>query len=99
MRYIVNERSIKLRRKRALRESLSIHHDAESKGTTQSSSSHRLVKKIKALFSCRFWEGISERTDDETLVDTKLMSYAYFEIGIIETIGSWECSQAYPFLG
>ena len=68
----VDERSIELRWDLALRESLSIHHDAESKGTTQSSSSHRLVKKIKALFSCRFWEDISERTDDKTLVDTKL---------------------------
>ena len=88
MRYIVNERSIKLRRKRALRESLSIHRDFEAQETIKSSLLHRLVKKIKAPFSSTFWEDISERTDDETLVDTKLMSYAYFEIGIIETIGS-----------
>ena len=79
---------MKLRQKWALRESLSIHRDVGAQETIQSLLLHRLVKKIKAPFSCRFWEDISERTDDETLVDTKLMSYAYFEIGIIETIGS-----------
>ena len=30
-----------------------------------------------------------EQTDDETLVDGKLLSYAYLEAGVIEMIGSY----------
>lgn len=31
-----------------------------------------------------FWEDVFEKSDDETLVDGKLLSYAYLEAGMIE---------------
>jgi sodium/potassium-transporting ATPase subunit alpha len=46
------------------------------------------MRKLKSPFTRQFWEDLFEPTDDETLVDGKVLSYAYLEVGIIETIGS-----------
>lgn len=42
--------------------------------------------KMKAPFTRSFWEEFLEPTDNETLVDAKLLSYAYLEAGLIETL-------------
>jgi hypothetical protein len=39
----------------------------------------------------QFWEDRFEASDDETLVDRKVLSYAYLEVGVIEATGSREC--------
>ncbi len=44
--------------------------------------------KLKTLFTRVFWEDAFERSDDENLVDSKLLSYAYLEAGVIEMLGS-----------
>jgi sodium/potassium-transporting ATPase subunit alpha len=35
-----------------------------------------------------FWADFFEETDGETLVDRKLLSYAYLEAGVIQTLGA-----------
>ena len=40
-------------------------------------------------FTKLYWQDKLEKSDDETLVDNKLLSYAYLEAGMIETIGSY----------
>ncbi|EEB90201.1 hypothetical protein MPER_11622, partial [Moniliophthora perniciosa FA553] len=47
-----------------------------------------LISKIKVPFTRVFWEDLMEETDDEKLVDAKLLSYSYLEAGMIECIGS-----------
>jgi sodium/potassium-transporting ATPase subunit alpha len=44
--------------------------------------------KLKAPFTKAFWEDVFEGSDNETLVDGKLLSYAYLEAGIIEMLGT-----------
>jgi hypothetical protein len=46
------------------------------------------IHKLKQPFTCRFWQHLFERTDNETLVDSKLLSYACIEAGIIETVST-----------
>jgi sodium/potassium-transporting ATPase subunit alpha len=47
----------------------------------------KFVENLKAPFTKAFWEDNFGETDDEKLVDRGLLSYAYMEIGLIETIG------------
>jgi sodium/potassium-transporting ATPase subunit alpha len=47
-----------------------------------------MVSKIKLPFTRHFWEDALEPSDDETLVDSKLLSYAYLEAGMIEMLGA-----------
>ncbi|KAH9039417.1 aminophospholipid-transporting P-type ATPase [Lactarius hengduanensis] len=68
----VSERSIMNRKRRALRRSITL----------------ALARKLKAPFTRQFWEDHFEPSDDETLVDGRVLSYAYLEVGVIETIGS-----------
>ena len=46
------------------------------------------MSRVKAPFTRQFWEDTFERTDDESLVDSKLLSYAYLEAGMIEFAGA-----------
>ena len=46
------------------------------------------MSQLKAPFTRTWWEDRFERTEDETLVDGKLLSYAYLEAGIIEMAGA-----------
>ena len=75
-------------KRRALRRSKTLGHDSESQANTQPSRLALLMRKLKSPFTRQFWEDFFEPTDDETLVDGKVLSYAYLEVGIIETIGS-----------
>ncbi|KAJ8507033.1 hypothetical protein ONZ45_g10547 [Pleurotus djamor] len=88
----VNERSILSRKRKALRRSKTLVQDSESQSHTRLSSAVMRVKntftKFQKPFTRVFWEDLMEKTDDEGLVDGKLLSYAYLEAGGIEMVGS-----------
>ena len=46
------------------------------------------TSKVTAPFKRRFWEEAFDRTDAESLVDGKLLSYSYLEAGVIEMLGA-----------
>ncbi|KAG6836592.1 hypothetical protein H0H93_006335 [Arthromyces matolae] len=46
------------------------------------------LSKLRAPFTREFWEDAFKQTDDESLVDWKLLSYSYLEAGIIEAVGA-----------
>ena len=91
----VNERSIMSLKKRALRRSKTItagaSGDAETLGIRPARPSRlsSLIATIRAPFTRVFWEDLLEGNDDEILVDSKLLSYAYLEAGMIEAIGTY----------
>jgi len=76
------------RKRRALRRSRTLGHDAEIQEYIQPSRLSAITSNIQAPFTRHFWEDAMESNDDETLVDTKLLSYAYLEAGIIEMLGA-----------
>jgi len=76
------------RKRRSLRRSMTLGHDTESQSDTGPSRLTVLLRKLKSPFTRQFWEDRFEKSDDETLVDGRVLSYAYLEVGIIETIGS-----------
>jgi sodium/potassium-transporting ATPase subunit alpha len=86
--FSVNERSILTRKKRALRHAKTLRHDSETQEQVPPSKISVFISKMKAPFTRVFWEDMFEGSDDETLVDGKLMSYSYIEAGLIETVGS-----------
>jgi len=88
----VNDRSIMSLKKRALRRMRTIRtltQDAEALKPRRPSRISMLYAKLKEPFTRIFWEDLLEQSDNETLVDSKLLSYAYLEAGIIETIGTY----------
>jgi sodium/potassium-transporting ATPase subunit alpha len=46
------------------------------------------MRKLKSPFTRQFWQDRFEASDDETLVDGRVLCYSYLEVGVIETIGS-----------
>ena len=44
--------------------------------------------KLRSLFSREFWADMWEDTGKETLVDRKLLSYSYLEVGLIEALAA-----------
>jgi sodium/potassium-transporting ATPase subunit alpha len=48
----------------------------------------RWGRHIRAPFTKIFWQEKFEKTDDEILVDFPLLSWAYLEVGIIESFGA-----------
>ncbi|KAH9911673.1 aminophospholipid-transporting P-type ATPase [Epithele typhae] len=84
----VNDRSITSLKKRALRRTKTLARDPETNEAIQPSKLSVFLTKLKAPFTRQFWEDALERTDDETLVDSKLLSYAYLEAGMIEFAGA-----------
>ncbi|KAA1477717.1 aminophospholipid-transporting P-type ATPase [Dentipellis sp. KUC8613] len=84
----VNENSIMSLKRRALRRSKTLRRDPETQEVIHPSKLSVLSQKLKAPFTWEFWEEKMEQSDDETLVDGKLLSYAYLEAGIIEMLGS-----------
>ncbi|KAF9009504.1 aminophospholipid-transporting P-type ATPase [Cyathus striatus] len=74
----VTQRSIHMLKKRALRRTKTLARDTETQ---------QLISPSRAS---EFWEDLWERTssDGETLVDGKLLSYAYLEAGVIEVLGA-----------
>ncbi|PVF94418.1 aminophospholipid-transporting P-type ATPase [Serendipita vermifera] len=84
----VNEKSILSRKRRALLHSRTLTRDIETNEVIVPNRFTKLFNKIKKAFSREFWEERFEPTQDETLVDSKLLSYAYLEAGLIEFIAT-----------
>jgi len=84
----VNERSIRSLKRRALRRSKTLARDPETQEVVQPSKFSVWLSKMKIPFTRHFWEDLLETTDNESLVDGKLLSYAYLEAGLIETLAS-----------
>lgn len=85
----VNERSIRSLKRKALRRSRTLGRDTETQEVIQPSKYSAWLSKLKTPFTRSFWEDMFEATDNETLVDGKLLSYAYLEAGLIETLASY----------
>jgi sodium/potassium-transporting ATPase subunit alpha len=74
-------------KKRALRRVKTLGRDTESQQPNSFTSKIRwFIEYLKAPFTKIFWQDFFEETDDEKLVDRSLLSYAYIEMGLIETI-------------
>ncbi|KAF7974995.1 hypothetical protein HWV62_10595 [Athelia sp. TMB] len=82
----VNNQSIMLRKKRALKRSKTLARDPETNEIIQPSRLALMAEKAKAPFTREFWSDKFEKSDGETLVDSKLLSYAYLEAGMIEML-------------
>lgn len=76
------------RKRRALRRSKTLGLDSESQTPTRLGRLAHFMRKLKAPFTREFWLDRFEPSDDETLVDNKVLSYSYIEVGLIETMGS-----------
>ncbi len=74
-------------KKRALRRTKTLRRDTETQEVIRPSRISEWITYLKAPFTRMWWEERLERSDAETLVDGKLLSYAYLEAGIIEMIG------------
>ncbi|KAF9108730.1 hypothetical protein BGX29_008262 [Mortierella sp. GBA35] len=83
----VTEASVERRRRLATR-GLPPVYDAESGEEVKPSAWARFQHSFKAMFTSLYWRERFESTEDEILVDAGLLSWAYLEIGIIETIGA-----------
>jgi len=86
----VNEKSILTLKRRALRRTKTLRRDTETQEVIHPSKLSVWASKVKAPFTKQYWEEILEAgaSDDERLVDSKLLSYSYLEAGIIEAIGA-----------
>ncbi|KAF9148587.1 hypothetical protein BG015_009667 [Linnemannia schmuckeri] len=82
----VTNASVERRRRLATR-ALPPVYDAESGEEVKPSAWARFQHSFKAMFTAVYWRERFESTEDEVLVDAGLLSWAYLEIGIIETIG------------
>ncbi|KAI1320092.1 hypothetical protein EDD11_002064 [Mortierella claussenii] len=83
----VTPASIERRRRLATR-ALPSRLDAESGQEIKPTRMARLHHDFKALFTALYWREKFEPTEEEILVDAGLLSWAYLEVGIIETIGA-----------
>ncbi|EPS98398.1 hypothetical protein FOMPIDRAFT_41618 [Fomitopsis schrenkii] len=84
----VNERSIMSLKRRALRRTKTLRRDAETGDIIPPSRISSFSSKFAMPFTREFWEDATERSDDESLVDSKLLSYSYLEAGVIEMLGA-----------
>lgn len=85
----VNERSIRSLKRRALRRTKTLGRDPETQEIIQPSKFSAWLSKLKTPFTRVFWEDLLETTDNESLVDGKLLSYSYLEAGLIETLATY----------
>ena len=85
----VNERSIRSLKRKALRRTKTLGRDPETQEVIQPSRFSVWLSKLKNPFTRAFWEDLMETTDNESLVDGKLLSYSYLEAGIIETLATY----------
>ncbi|KAM5542747.1 hypothetical protein V8D89_003708 [Ganoderma adspersum] len=84
----VNDHSIQSLKRRALRRTKTLRRDPETHEVIRPSKFSQMMASFKAPFTRQYWEEVFESTDDETLVDGKLLSYAYLEAGMIEFAGA-----------
>ncbi|KAG7086440.1 hypothetical protein E1B28_002394 [Marasmius oreades] len=83
----VNEQSILTRKRRALRRTKTLRRDSETGQAIPPSRISGVFSSLKAPFTKVWWEDRFEKSDDEKLVDAKLLSYSYLEAGLIMAIG------------
>ena len=76
------------RRRRLNTRALPPVFDLETNEEIKPSWFTRFSHDFKAMFTSVYWRERFEHTDDEILVDSNLLSWAYLEVGIIETIGA-----------
>ncbi|KZT74065.1 aminophospholipid-transporting P-type ATPase [Daedalea quercina L-15889] len=84
----VSERSIMSLKRKALRRTKTLRRDTETGDVIQPSRISTMASRFSKPFTREFWEDATERSDDESLVDSKLLSYSYLEAGVIEMIGA-----------
>jgi len=84
----VTDGSILSRKKKALRRTKTLIRDPETMEVIPPPRFQSIIAKVKAPFTRLFWEDFFEKSEDETLVDGKLLSYSYLEAGVIEMIGA-----------
>lgn len=84
----VNQRSITAIKKKALRRTKTLLRDPETDQVIPPSRLSVWTSQLAAPFTREFWEDRFEQSGGETLVDGKLLSYAYLEAGMIEMIGA-----------
>ncbi|KAJ6606312.1 aminophospholipid-transporting P-type ATPase [Mycena vulgaris] len=84
----VNDRSILSLKRKALRRTKTLRRDPETQEFIQPSKLSVLAGKLQKPFTRAYWEDAMEGADGETLVDGKLLSYAYLEAGMIEMLGA-----------
>ena len=65
-----------------------MRRDTETQEIIKPSRWSIYVQHMKAPFTRTWWEDRFENTEAETLVDSKLLSYAYLEAGVIEMVGA-----------
>ena len=75
-------------KRRALHCTKTFRRDTEALSTVQLSRLLKFMTMLKKPFMRYFWEDVMEDMDNETLVDSKVLSYAYLEAGLIETLGA-----------
>ncbi|KAF9427269.1 hypothetical protein BGZ94_005220 [Podila epigama] len=76
------------RRRRLATRALPPVYDAETGDEVKSSWFARFQHDFKAMFTSVYWRERFEHTEDEVLVDAGLLSWAYLEVGVIQTIGA-----------
>ncbi|EJU00784.1 aminophospholipid-transporting P-type ATPase [Dacryopinax primogenitus] len=84
----VTSGSIVRRKQRALRRTKTMHYDEETGDPIPPSWGRKMLMHLQSPFTKSFWLDRLEKSDDEILVDGKLLSYAYLEIGVIEMLGA-----------
>ncbi|KAF9404403.1 hypothetical protein BGZ94_004203 [Podila epigama] len=75
------------RRQRLATRTLPAVFDAETGEKIKPSFMARVRYNLGALFTKVYWREKFESTEEEVLVDARLMSWAYLEIGVIQAIG------------
>ncbi|KAJ3786917.1 aminophospholipid-transporting P-type ATPase [Lentinula aff. detonsa] len=84
----VNERTIASLKRRALRRTKTLRRDSETQNIIPPSKISKLYTKFTKPLRREYWEDAMEPTENENLVDLKLLSYSYLEAGLIETLGA-----------
>ncbi|KAJ3728358.1 aminophospholipid-transporting P-type ATPase [Lentinula raphanica] len=84
----VNDRTIASLKRRALRRTRTLRRDYENQNIIPVSKLSKVITKLTRPFKREYWEDVMEPTENESLVDLKLLSYSYLEAGLIETLGA-----------
>ncbi|KAG9007832.1 hypothetical protein FRB94_001731 [Tulasnella sp. JGI-2019a] len=82
----VNAKSINALKKRALRRTKTIRRDTLTEGQAPRPPTKlaKFIASARAPFTRQYWADKFEDVDYEKLVDSKVLSYAYLEAGMIE---------------
>jgi sodium/potassium-transporting ATPase subunit alpha len=68
---------------------MTLTRDIETQEVVKPSVMSKFISNVKAPLSRSYWQEKFASTEAETLVDSKLLSYAYLEAGMIETLGAY----------